>query len=501
MAELISGNQIKLDSGKVITPEEGAWYDGRRWLNNALLAPNEYEPGKQVSAETRAQSAAAQGVSLQSFDDYLKNAGAQNISAPITPSYTTGSNQSYVTGLNQQIENARNALDQNLSAQQAKNEAEMAAARAKEEAALKEVEKLTTPFREDLEKQGREQYETDKVLSDQKALLSELDQLLTEGNNLIKQQQEVTGLSAVRNPRIQKTMEDVTARAGVIQAVVALQNTYLSNAYLSIDRSVNAIAQDRQDRLSYYSTVLNLANRDIISLDTQSKKIAEEQLNLLKNDLSRAQDTADYVKKLLIDPNTAMLMAQAGVTLNDSIDVINSKMAQASYAKEVRDMSNSMATSGYSAVYDPKSVPANQLVTITDSKGQKYYYRKSSTSGNGFDMSTFFNNLTQAGFKVNGTDTKTTTNNQASVDLIWNEVLNQSVATMAGKPNFIPAGGIGTTWTDSTGISWTYTQNGWSKGNLYQVSSSGNNKTNETKTPNLSLNLDNKNELSAKLKN
>lgn len=461
MAELLAGNKIKLSSGQVINPQEGGWYDGRRWLGGQLLAPNESEPGKQVSSEVRAQSAAAQGVSVQQFDQYLSNVGAQNIQAPVTPAYSTGATQSYVTGLNAQTEAARKTLEERLLRDQEANKLASEEARKREQGALAEAEKLTTPFREDLEKKERERLGTETVLSEQRGLLNELDQLLTEGNELIRQQKDVTGLSAIRNPRVQKTMDDITARAGVIEAVVNLQNTYLSNAYQSIDRSANAIKDDRQDRLAYYDTILSLANRDIISLDAKSEKIAEEQVNLLKFDLEQATKTSDYIKELMINPDTAMLMAQGGVGLNDSIETINMKLTKAQYANEIRDLSNSMATSGYTVVSNPKSVPASQLVTITDSQGKKYYYRKS-TSGTGFDSSSFLKGLTERGYKVSGAGTNTK-DSQVNVDLIWDEVINNSVSTMAGMPNFSPAGGIGTTWTDSTGKKWRYTANGWAK--------------------------------------
>lgn len=461
---------IKAPSGGFAT---GGWYSGRQYWNGTFSDPGVIHPGSNqsgagspVSNEVNSQSASAQGVSVQNFNEYLANASAQNIQSPVTPAYTTGATQNYVSGLSSQVDAARNVLTTNLAEQQAKNDKEMATAKAKEQAALSEVEKLTTPFRADLEKTERERLETDKVLSDQKGLLTELDQLLTEGNTLIKQQQEVTGLSAIRNPRVQKTMDDITGRAGVIEAVVNLQNTYLSNAYTSIDRSVKAIYDDRTDRLAYYDAILKLADRDIVSLDAKSTKIAEEQTTLLKNDLSRAQATEDYVKEMLVDPDKALLMAQAGVSLNDSVEQINLKLSKAQYANEIRDLSNGMASSGYSAVIDPKSVAANKLVTITDSQGKKYYYRKAETGTTGFDTSTFFQKLSDLGYKVSGTES-TSPSNQVDINLLWDEVLTDSpsasYSTYAGVPSFSPAGGIGTIWTDTRGNKWKYTASGWVK--------------------------------------
>jgi hypothetical protein len=451
--------------------QTGGWYQGRQYWNGTFSDPGVIHPwsnqqgaGQAVSQEVKAQSAAAQGVSLQQFNDYLDKVSVANIQAPVTPSYITGSTQNYVSGLNAEVEAARKALEQRLAQDQAQTQAELEAAKKREAEAVQGVSTLTTPFRETLEKTERERLGTDVVLSQQRQLLDELDQLLTEGNQLIRQQKEVTGLAAIRNPRIQKTMDDIAARAGVINAVVSLQNTYLANAYQSIDRSVNAIAQDRKDRLAYYDTVLNLANRDIINLDNKSQEVAKEQINLLKFDLEQTTKTADYIKQLMVNPDTALLLAQSGVTLNDSIETVNKKLADVQYANEVRDLSNKMSTSGYVAVVDPKSVPQNQLITITDSKGNKYYYRKAVTGESSFDTTSFLRDkLREAGYKVSG-GTPTTTETkipQVNVDLIWDEVFGNSIGTMAGAPAFSPAGGVGTVWKDSTGKKWIYTVNGW----------------------------------------
>ena len=72
MAELLGNGQIKLQSGEIKPLKEGEWYDARRYLGGQLLGVNEYEPGKFTSPETNAQSAAAQGVSPDQFNNYLQ---------------------------------------------------------------------------------------------------------------------------------------------------------------------------------------------------------------------------------------------------------------------------------------------------------------------------------------------------------------------------------------------------------------------------------------------
>ena len=302
---------------------------------------------------------------------------AEQIQAPAQIGLPSSSAQgAFVTGVTAEAEAAKQALQDTLTRQQGEIETKITGLREKEQAVLEtDIKPLTTPFREDLEKAERERLFIDKNFQANQELTNELDTLLTEGNELIRQQQEVTGLAAVRNPRIQKSMDDVTARTGVIQAVINARNGQISVAENMIDRSVDAIVGDRQDQISYYETILNLNRQDIINLDKKSQKLAEEQLNIKKGDLDRANATATYIKQLLIDPSTAALMGEGGVKLTDSVAQINTKLTNATYAREVRDISNEMVLSGAEAVISSKGIPVDELKTLTDSRGQKHMFR------------------------------------------------------------------------------------------------------------------------------
>ena len=282
-----------------------------------------------------------------------------------------------------EVDKYRKQLEKTISNRKSEIDKQLEVAKAKEQATLGEIKTLTTPFRADLEAKQREELYINKNFEDNQKLIDELDSLLTEGNNLVTQQQNVTGLAAIRNPRVQKTMNDVAARAGVIEAVINARNGQIAVAENLIDRSVNAIAADRKDQLSYYETVLELNRQDILSLDSKSQKLADDQVNLIKTDLARAQETADYIKKLMVDPGTASLLGEAGVSLNDNIQSINSKLTKAQANRDIRDFSNKISLEGGVAVVDPTTVPQNQLVTYTDANGGKHYYKvpASSTSG------------------------------------------------------------------------------------------------------------------------
>lgn len=248
---------------------------------------------------------------------------------------------------------------------------------------LSNMETLSTPFRADLEATQRESLYINKNYEENQKLIDELDSLLTEGNNLIKQESSITGLAAIRNPRIQKTMEDVASRVGVIEAVINARNGQIAVAENLIDRSVNAIAEDRKDQYNFYAQVLELDNNKLISLEKDYKDIASSEMKILEDKMNNAQDTADMIKKLMIDPSSAALIGEAGVTLGDSVEEINTKMQNAIYNREIVDFSNSMSLEGATLVINPNSVPSSELITYTDGFGNKHYYTKGQSTGEG----------------------------------------------------------------------------------------------------------------------
>lgn len=357
--------------------QEGAYYGARQYIGGTLGEVGAIHPSStQVGAGERVSEDVVRQTAPENVGFISSQIGADSIAQPPTLNLPSGTATGDAVGSLQDTVNVTRAnLEATLGTKQKAIDAELAVLREKEQTTLGEIGALSTPFREELEKKESERLYVNENFEANQALVSELDQLLTEGNELITQQQEVTGLSAVRNPRIQKAMNDVAARAGIIEAVINARNGQIGQAQNMIDRTSRAITADRNDQITYYETILNLNNRDILSLDADSKNIAQEQLDLVKGDLSRAQATQDYVKQLMIDPSTAGLMGEAGVSLTDSVETINAKMAQAQYAREVKDMSNQVALEGGQAVMSPEGVPEGQLITLTDSRGNTRYYK------------------------------------------------------------------------------------------------------------------------------
>lgn len=166
------------------------------------------------------------------------------------------------------------------------------------------------------------------------ALVNELDGLLTTGNQVIQQMRDTTGLSSIMEPRIAKTMSDVSARAGVIEAVIAARNGQIGQAQNQLSAAVSTIESIANDQINYYESVVNFygslkdENGKILStLKGEQKDYLDAKLISLNQDVANAQRTADIIKEAMLDPDTALAYASAGVSLNDTPEQINQKLA------------------------------------------------------------------------------------------------------------------------------------------------------------------------------
>ncbi len=315
--------------------------------------------------------------------------------APTLPVAGANLAANYFIGASDQVAKDREALktayDSQIKDIQAKinaSQAKVDSYNAQQVGILGNVQTLTSPFQADLEKQQEQALYVKQNFEENQKLTNELDSLLTQGNNLLKQQEGQTGLASILDPRIADTMSDITARAGVIQAVMSARNNQISVAYTMIDRAVAATNADRNSQLNYYqslstyySGLSTTEQAKITTLTTANKTYVDSQISMLQDNLKSSQATADAIKAAMINPQTALTYAKAGVTLNDTVDQINQKLATYAYTEEVRTTANNMATNGYQAVTADQAVGKDprDLVTITDSAGNKQQYWKATS--------------------------------------------------------------------------------------------------------------------------
>src|SRR4029077_9958032 len=255
--------------------------------------------------------------------------------APISFPTPTGGNvaDQFNTALNTQLAAQKAALQAEADKRAAEYQAQIdalnkqqqtitanqdAAMASTKDVMLKEVADKTAAL--ELEKkQYQENYDA------RQALTNELDTLLSTSNQIIEQMRNTTGLASIMNPRIAKTMSDVAARAGVIQAVMAAREGQIGLAQSQLRTSIDAIDAIAQDQLNYYHTIVDYYQnqkeqngKKLFSLTNDQKASLDVKLSTTQSDLERTQATAAIIQKAMLDPDTAMEYAKAGVSLNDS---------------------------------------------------------------------------------------------------------------------------------------------------------------------------------------
>jgi hypothetical protein len=325
-----------------------------------------YDPKTRISTPTGSQLPAATSNPIESPTPVTQITPAPTLSLPEpTAVDTAASNLNTVQGT---VDRAKENLNTVVGNQKTEVDTEISKLEKEQERILKDAQPLTQPFREKLETKERERLHINENFEANQKLTNELEGLLTEGNELINMAMGRQVSGKVLDKSLSKTIADVNARAGVIEAVMNARNGQIAQAERTIDRTVAAIVADRTDEINYYNTLLSMNDKKLVTLTDEKYKLAETLRNQAQKEVDNAQETADYIKNLMINPETASFMADAGVSLADSIDGIKTKMAKQSKIQEVVDMRNSLVAEGYEL--SPVPVPGGIEV---EAGGQTLY--------------------------------------------------------------------------------------------------------------------------------
>lgn len=367
-ANMISSTQKRqLDSDGYFKTSDGRYRDAAgSYVDGPTQAPKTPVTQEQASKMgiTELSKTLASPVQSPTPATQVQPAPTLNLPEPTATEVRTGFNNT-VQGA---VDSAKNNLNTVLNTQRAEVQKEIDALTKEQKDALVAGKELTQPFREKLEKSERKRLKIDENFEANQKLVNELDSLLTQSNELINiaTGRQVSG--KILDKSLSKTLADVQARAGVVQAVFAARNDQISQAYTMIDRTVEAIVADRNDELSYYNTIIDLADRKLVNLESEKYDLAKTARDQAVKDVESAQATADYIKGLMINPETAQFVADAGVSLTDTIDQINEKMGKQANIQEAVDMRTRLVDAGYEI--SPIPVPGGIAV---EAGGQTIY--------------------------------------------------------------------------------------------------------------------------------
>ncbi len=256
--------------------------------------------------------------------------------------------------------------------------------RAKQEGVLEEADPLTQPFRDELRKSERERFGVEEEYFHNQAMTSELRRLAMENVDITRKllTQRVPGLAGLQqSSRMVKAQESVQSRISVLQAAISAGNNQIGTATNFIEESLRDIQADRQDRLSYLESLFNFyettrteEGNKIFNLTQDQKAIIQEQTNLLKADLARAEAVADTIKDIIL--NNPTMAHEAGLSLNDTMEEITQKIAKWEYSEELRGIRNEMSGKGILELTEAQAniKPDNEVLTYTDSRGNQTFF-------------------------------------------------------------------------------------------------------------------------------
>ena len=302
------------------------------------------------------------------------------ITSPNLPNQTyQNTANTYYSSLSQQVTSAQQALEAERNTQLQKIQADKTAAQTELDSIRTQqqgaIDAIGTASMEEkqmiLDRLKIEEARFDQNYNAVQGLTTQLMDLMTEGNNLIAMISGKTGLQNIRNPRINQAIQGVTAATGVIQAGISAYNGQMSQAQSQLINATNVITSAYTDQLEYYKTLVNFyeskagdTSAKLTTLTKNERDFLDAKIIELENNVQRAQANSDYIQKLMISPETALFMAQAGITLNDSPEQVNYKLAEQSKRQQIIDTTNEYVKDGYTSVPFPQPGQTG-LVTIS----------------------------------------------------------------------------------------------------------------------------------------
>ena len=185
-----------------------------------------------------------------------------------------------------------------------------------------------------------------------RSVVNELETVLTQGNQLIEQARGAP-ISRYRNAGVAEAMQNVQARAGVLNAVISGLDGNFNAAHSIIINTRTAVAAQWTDQLNYNKTYMDLVSSGQLAKNKINDDYASTQITLAERKLSQLEATAETINNLMIDPESAQFMADAGITLNDSVEEINVKMSEQTKVQERQDVMNELKMEGYQYVPFP----------------------------------------------------------------------------------------------------------------------------------------------------
>lgn len=166
-------------------------------------------------------------------------------------------------------------------------------------------------------------------------------------------------------------MKQGLATIGALQGTAAVIKGNLDLAKSFGDATVAAITQDNEMSFKALTTLLELADNDLVNLTTREKELVDDRLGAIEEENSRVQQNKDDVLKLMTEYPRAFLAG--GATLLDSKETALGKMIPQMAADETA-LFNASVTKASGSTATDKDGPAEDKADLLwkKDKGMPY---------------------------------------------------------------------------------------------------------------------------------
>lgn len=158
------------------------------------------------------------------------------------------------------------------------------------------------------------------------------------------------------------------ATIGALQGTAAVIKGNLDLAKAFGDATIAAINSDNDRSWKALTTLLDLANNDLVDLTTQERKVIDDRLTAIESEANRLQTNKDDVLDLMTKYPRAF--AAGGVTLLDSKEVALQKMLPTMSADETAKFNADLASKSKNTTADTEA--AKKTLLDYKSKGMTY---------------------------------------------------------------------------------------------------------------------------------
>lgn len=229
------------------------------------------------------------------------------------------------------------------------------------------------------------EYASTKLLEDYKLerdLVLELRNLGDQALSEIEAVKNVTGLSAIRTPRINKTINDWEGKLAMKQAALAAVRGQMSSSKTYLDDAEASITARNKQEVDYYNSLSKYYDSlagdkkdELAEANRKKQEAADNQAKIKQAEIDDLKDTFTLIKNEMI--NDPARIAGAGINLaTDNLETITKKLADWDYGKEVIDKKNTMEAEGYTYLSNLNGITSeNQITRIKDSRGVERIYK------------------------------------------------------------------------------------------------------------------------------